>query len=92
MKYGLTIGAAGAKESTVFLIPSYGNDIGGSISSYDSEDKLRESVTYYSTMNQAPKSPAWWIFRKDNLLLLISGKVPEEKAREYERVLKAMGK
>ena len=92
VKYGLTIGAAGAKESTVFLMPSYGNDIGGTISSYDSEDKLRESVTYYSIMNKDPKSPAWWIFSKDNILLLISGKVPEEKALEYERVLNAMSK
>jgi len=89
---GLTIGTAGAKESTVFLMPSYGNEIGGTVSSYDSEDKLRESVRYYSIMNKDPKSPAWWIFSKDNILLLISGKVPEEKAREYERVLNAMRK
>ena len=92
VKYGLTIGAEGAKESTVFLMPSYGKDIGGTVSSYDSEDSLKESATYYSIMNQNPKSPAWWIFRKDNILLLISGKVPEEKAREYEKVLNAMRK
>lgn len=92
VKYGLTIGAAGAKESTVFLMPSYGSDIGGTVSSYDSEDKLMESVTYYSVMNKDPEPPAWRIFRKDNILLLISGKVPEEKALEYETVLNAMRK
>ncbi|RJQ21045.1 MAG: hypothetical protein C4560_04200 [Nitrospiraceae bacterium] len=88
---GLTIGAVAAKESVIFLLPSYGSDIGGVVSAYDSEDKLDESAGYYSSMNKDPGPPAWRIFRKGNILLLISGRVSEEKAREYERVLKEMG-
>ena len=92
LKGGVTIGAPAAMESTVFLIPSYGEEIGGAVSSYDSENKLHESIKYYSTMNKDPQAPAWWIFRKDNILLLISGKVPEDKAREYEKTLYRMEK
>jgi hypothetical protein len=92
VKGGITIGATAAVESTVFLIPSYGEGIGGAVSSYDSENKLNESIKYYSAMNKDPQAPAWWIFKRDNILLLISGKVPEKKAMAYEKALHGMGK
>ena len=43
-------------------------------------------------MNKDTEFPAWWIFEKDNILVLISGKVPEEKARQYEKVLNEIDK
>ncbi len=87
---GLIIGAPAAKESIIFLIPSFGKDIGGIVSSYDSEEALKEATVYYSAMNRDAISPVWWIFIKDNILFLISRKVPEETAREYEKTLKEM--
>jgi hypothetical protein len=87
MKPGFTVGAPLAKEKTLFLTPSFGKDIGSLVASYNSEDALDDSVNYYAKMNTNPVSPAWWIFRKDNVLVLISGRVPEDRAREYERVL-----
>lgn len=89
---GLVIPPPGATESTMFLIPSYGKDIGGVAAGYDSEGKLEDAITYYSMMNQEGRAPAWRIYRKDNILLLLSGSVPEEKAREYEKALNEMGK
>ena len=89
---GITIGSPEAAESTVFLMPFYGEEIGGVVSSYDSEIKLLDSLNYYSSMNKDPQSPAWRIFRKDNILLLISGMVPEEKALEYDNALSRMKK
>jgi len=78
------------KEGIMFLIPSFGTNIGGYVSSYNSGDELKAYKNYYLKMNKNPESPAWWIFEKDNILLLISGKVPVEKAREYEKVLNQM--
>jgi hypothetical protein len=89
---GITVGSPAVVERTVFLMPSYGEEIGGVISSYDSESKLFDSSNYYSSMNKDPQSPAWRIFRKDNILLLISGTVSEEKALEYYNALSTMKK
>lgn len=87
MKPGFTMGAPLAKEETLFLMPAFGKDIGSLVASYHSEDALNESETYYAKMNTNPDFPSWWIFRKDNVLVLISGRVPEERAKEYERAL-----
>ena len=89
---GIIEGSPGATESTIFLIPSYGEEIGGVVSSYDSENKLLDALNYYASMNKDPQSPAWRIFRKDNILLLISGKVPEEKSLEYDKALSRIEK
>ena len=89
---GITVGSPAAAESTVFLMPSYGEEIGGVVSSYDSENKLLDSSNYYSSTNKDPQSPAWRIFRRDNILLLISGTVPEETALEYNNALNRMKK
>jgi hypothetical protein len=71
MNAGYLMEPAHLKEATVFLIPSYGGNVGGYISTYDSDANLR-------------------IFEKDNILLLISGKVPHEIAGKYEHVLNNM--
>ncbi|MBI5407830.1 MAG: hypothetical protein HZA14_00530 [Nitrospirae bacterium] len=89
---GFTMGATAAKETVMFFTPSYGSDVGGLAASYDSKDQLEDAARYYSAMNVNPASPAWRIYRRYNILLLISGRVPEEKAREYERVLHEMDK
>jgi hypothetical protein len=89
---GITVASPAAAESTVFLMPSYGEEIGGVVSSYDSESNLLDSLNYYSSMNKDHQSPVWRIFRKDNILLLISGKVPEEKSLAYDMALSRMKK
>jgi hypothetical protein len=87
LKPGLTVGAPGARESTIFLIPSFGKNIGGLVSSYSSDKDLQRSIQYYAKMNKKTAAPSWRIFTKNNILLLISGKLPENSANEYEKVL-----
>jgi len=87
---GLTIGSGTAMESTIFLIPSSGENIGGLVSSYRSRKELEEDSRYYSGMNDPSGPPAWRIFQRANILLLISGKVPEEKAMLYKKALDDM--
>jgi len=87
---GLTVSAYDAYESRIFLMPSFGKEVGGLAASYDSEEKIAGAMYYYSSLNTTPELPAWRIFRKDNILLLISGRVHGEKAREYEKALLQM--
>jgi len=92
IKAGMFVGGPWAKENTIFLIPSFGKDIGSLVSSFDSVKDINESAKYYSKMNDNAESPVWWIFKKDNILVLISGKVPKERAGEYGKVLKILDK
>lgn len=87
MNTGLIRGAPLAEDSAIFLLPSFGRGIGIIVSCFRSGGTLKKTLKYYSELNRNPESPAWWIFRKDNVLLLISGKVPQKKAGEYEEVL-----
>lgn len=90
IKNGLTMGSPAAKETTIFLIPSSGENIGGFVSSYGSQKALEEDTKYYSRMNKPTAPPAWRIFQRENILVLISGKVPEEKAMRYRNTLNRM--
>ncbi len=92
IKPGYIISPLTAQEATIFLIPSFGKNVGGYVSSYNSRDELNASKEFYLQMNKNLASPAWWIFEKDNILVLISGKAPEEKAKQYEKMLNEMGK
>ncbi len=92
VKPGYTLGPVPAREGIIFLMPSYGADIGGYVSSYNTEDDIEEMREHYLEMNKDPESPAWWIYEKDNILLLISGKIPKATAEEYGKVLNEIGK
>jgi hypothetical protein len=84
------MGPSAAEETVIFLIPSAGENIGGLVSSYRSLRALEEDIKYYSAMNKSSGPAAWRIFHRENILLLISGKVPEEKAMQYKKVLEGM--
>ena len=90
LQAGLIVSAPAAQDSIIFLLPSYGSDIGAMVATYSSGHDLDDALKIHSSMNKVPESPVWRIFRKDNVLLLISGVVPEEKARQYEKVLQDM--
>ena len=92
IKPGHTLNPVTPQEGTIFLIPSFGENIGGYVTSYNSKDELKDAMIYYLQMNKDSASPAWYIFKKDNILVLISGKVPEEKTKQYENVLNNIGK
>ena len=92
MNPGFVRGAPLAQDSAIFLLPSFGRDAGSIVSCFRSEENLEKTLKYYSQLNKNPESPAWWIFRKDNVLLLISGKAPKEKAGEYGKVLSNQGR
>ncbi len=86
-KPAYSISPIAPRESTLFLMPSVGKNVGGYVSSYNSADDLREMKKYYERLNKDPEAPAWRVFEKDNILVLISGRASEEKAKQYEKVL-----
>jgi len=89
-KPGLTVGAPGARDSIIFLVPSFGKGIGGLISSFRSAQDLRKAVQHYEMMSTGTAVPPWRIFTRGNILLLISGKIPLKTAEAYKHVLTVM--
>ncbi len=87
---GLIVGVHRESDNIVFMMPSFGKKIGGLVSSFNSEDTFKQFKGHYSEMNKEPEPPVWWIFKRENIILMISGKVPEETARHYEKVLNQM--
>ncbi len=87
---GFVVGVHRESENTIFMMPSFGKEVGGLVSGFRSADTLRESEGHYSAMNNDIEKPVWWIFKKDNIMVLISGRVPEFVARQYEKVFNSM--
>lgn len=87
---GMVLGSPGSAETIIFLMPSFGRDTGSMVSSFDSVMNLNEAAKYYSKMNDNAASPVWWIFKKENILVLISRKVPRDKAGQYKEALRNM--
>ncbi len=83
--YGM--GPMTAKEGTRFLIPSLGDDNGGRIFSFSSQDDLDKTKTYYVELGKSSALFFSWVFVKDNILVQINGDLPEATARKYETSL-----
>ena len=71
-------------EGTQFNLPSSGEGAGGHIYSFASEGYLERMVKYYADMSADNFS---WVLVKDNILVQIDGRLPEEKAKQYEAAL-----
>lgn len=74
-----------AKEAQAFSIPSAGEGEGGLVLSFDDEDKFEEAKTYYEELAETPGNPR--VFARDNIVLLISGKLSQAEANPYDSVL-----
>jgi len=77
---------ATTKELIKFSMPSIGKGIQGCILIFELKDNLNKNKNYYSALNDKGH-PHTWSFLKDNILLVIDGAVPEEKAKQYESAL-----
>jgi hypothetical protein len=87
---GLIVGPPGSKDNIIFITPSYGERTGGLIAGFDTEQELMDAWVYLLRMNLNRKRPAWRIYRRDNILLLISGLIPEDQAVRYRNALDEM--
>jgi hypothetical protein len=73
-------------EVTRFSIPSFGEDMSGCIFSFEKKYNLEKVRKQYRKLNKIGKLYTW-SFVKDNIILIMAGIIPEEKARLYETVL-----
>lgn len=73
-----------ATEGTQFTVPSLGEGGSGHIYSFASEDDLERMVQYYANASTDNFS---WVYVRDNILVQVDGRLPEEKAKQYEAAL-----
>ncbi len=75
-----------AEEAVRFDLASFGKEAGVCIHTFTSKDDLKNLQTHFLELNE--KGDLYtWSYVKDNVLLVITGTIPEEIARQYERVL-----
>ena len=80
-----------AEEAVRFDLASYGKDIGVCIHTFTSKDDLKHLQEYFLGLNE--KGDLYtWSFVKDNVLLVLTGTIPEEVARQYEIGLYSLNK
>ncbi len=80
------------EEGTRFVIPSLGKDpagrdLGGRVFTFDSEEDLAEVRDFYEGLGEAGGSFFSWVFAEGDVLVQISGRLPEDQARQYEAIL-----
>ena len=80
------------EEGTRFVIPSLdkdpaGRDLGGRVFTFESEEDLAEIRDFYEDLGEASGSFFSWVFAEGDVLVQISGRLPEDQARQYEAIL-----
>jgi len=81
-----------ALEGIRFFAPTVCNNCNGRILSFATREDLEELRTWYVGRGREFCIFESWLYVKDNILVQISGDMPEEKALEYEAALKGMEK
>jgi hypothetical protein len=73
-------------EAVKFDLISIGKDVGVSIHIFETWDDLDKAQKHFLDLNEKGELYTW-SFVKDNVLLVLTGTIPEEVAREYESAL-----
>ncbi|UCH45760.1 MAG: hypothetical protein JSV11_03370 [Nitrospiraceae bacterium] len=78
-----------AKEAVGFDLSSIGEEAGVYIHTFSSRDDLKDAQKQFLELNEEGKLYTW-SFARDNVLLVLTGTIPEGVARQYERALYSM--
>ncbi|UED70696.1 hypothetical protein [Brevibacillus sp. HD3.3A] len=76
-----------AKSGKRFYIPSLGENAGGRVLTFESQDDLEKMKQFYVEAGKQSAMFFSWVFVKDNVLVQINGDLPEDKAKLYEAAL-----
>ena len=79
-------------EALRFFVPSIGFDNGGRVLTFDNMDSLERTKEYYDELGRYNPAFYSWIFTVENLLVQINGKLPDNKAKQYEVALGKLGR
>lgn len=77
---------AKAKEAIKFTSPSVGEQGIGCILSFELKSNMEKIKKHYLEKNEKEELYSW-TFAKDNVLVVLNGMIPEEKARMFESAL-----
>ena len=83
--YGLA--PMNALEGYRFIIPSLCADCGGRLYIFDDPQKLCQMKEYYDGLAEVSAMFFSWVFVQDNVLIQISGDLPEAQALQYQQAL-----
>ncbi len=77
-----------ASQGIRFSIPSVCPNCQGTVLSFDDSAALESTKTYYTeaTIESDPALSSW-VFEKNNILLQLSGELPEAQALQYGTIL-----
>jgi hypothetical protein len=76
------------KEGTRFTIPSLGEDFGGRVFTFESEEDLQPVRDYYEGLGKGVGMFNSHVYVEGNVLLQINGQLPKDQADDYEAVLR----
>lgn len=79
-----------ASDAVQCVIPSLSPDYSTRIFSFSDPNQLQELRAYYDSQAQADLTNFSWVFVKDNVLVQISGDLPDDWASNYEAALNRM--
>ena len=77
-------------EGTRFYIPSLCAACGGRTMSFASQYDLDKMRDHYARPNETAPGFSQWVFSGADIVVQITGRLPEDIARRYENVLAAM--
>lgn len=85
--YGL---APMADEGLRFLIPSLGDDAGGRIMRYESDEDLQRAKSYYEELGKQSALLFSHVFTRGDILVQVNGNLPQEQADMLQEALEGL--
>jgi len=79
-----------ADEATRFMLPSVCDGCSGRIYSFSDETQLNRARDYYIGLGEQDPQYFSWIYVRENILVQLNGRMPEEQARRYRQALMRM--
>jgi hypothetical protein len=79
-----------AAEGIRFFIPSIGADKGGRALSFDTDADLQKMKDYYDGLGKQSAAFFSHVFVRDNVLVQITGDLPDDQAAKYDKALQGM--
>ncbi|MGC8877904.1 MAG: hypothetical protein ACP5R2_01610 [Anaerolineae bacterium] len=79
-----------AEEATRFMLPSVCDGCSGRIYSFSNQAQLDQARDYYIGLGEQDPQYFSWIYVRENILVQLNGRMPEEKARLYRQALMSM--
>jgi len=79
-----------AEEAIRFLLPSVCEGCSGRVYSFNDQTQLDQARNYYISLGDRDPQYFSWVYVRDNVLVQLNGRMPEEQARLYRRALMDM--